>query len=66
MLRLQNRMFNWPARWLLAKGLAPPTYTCCLRTTRMSAIEISDVDDRDTGWMGSSCVGWPRSAQARC
>ncbi|HLY47659.1 MAG TPA: nitroreductase/quinone reductase family protein [Solirubrobacteraceae bacterium] len=36
LLRLQNRVLNWPARALLARGLAPPTYALLETTGRRS------------------------------
>jgi deazaflavin-dependent oxidoreductase (nitroreductase family) len=54
-LQLQNRVFNRPARWLLAYGLAPPTYalleTTGRRTGRARQLPVANGLQGDTFWL---------------
>jgi deazaflavin-dependent oxidoreductase (nitroreductase family) len=55
LLHLQNRLFNRPARILLAYGLAPPTYalleTTGRRTGRTRQVPVANGLQGDTFWL---------------
>jgi deazaflavin-dependent oxidoreductase (nitroreductase family) len=54
-LRIQNRVFNRPARGLLNLGLAPPTYALLETTGRRSGLPrqlpVANGLDPDTFWL---------------
>jgi deazaflavin-dependent oxidoreductase (nitroreductase family) len=64
LLELQNRVFNRPARFLLAHGLAPPTYalleTTGSRTGRARQVPVANGLQDDTFWL---IAGLGESAQ---
>jgi deazaflavin-dependent oxidoreductase (nitroreductase family) len=55
LLRLQNRVLNRPARFLLAHGFAPPTYalleTTGKRTGRARQVPVANGLQGDTFWL---------------
>lgn len=55
LLRLQNRLFNRPARFLLAHGLAPPTYalleTTGRRSGRVRQVPVANGLQGETFWL---------------
>ena len=55
LLHLQNRVFNRPARFLLSRGLAPPTYalleTTGRRTGRARQVPVANGLQGDTFWL---------------
>lgn len=55
LLHLQNRVFNRPARFLLSRGLAPPTYalleTTGRRTGRARQVPVANGLLGDTFWL---------------
>lgn len=55
LLQLQNRLFNRPARFLLAVGLAPPTYALLETTGRRSGrarqVPVANGLQGDTFWL---------------
>jgi deazaflavin-dependent oxidoreductase (nitroreductase family) len=55
LLHLQNRLFNRPARFLLSRGLAPPTYalleTTGRRTGRARQMPVANGLQSDTFWL---------------
>lgn len=55
LLHLQNRLFNRPARFLLTRGFAPPTYalleTTGRRTGRARQVPVANGLQGDTFWL---------------
>lgn len=55
LLRFQNRVFNRPARFVLNRGLAPPTYalleTTGRRTGRARQVPVANGLQGDTFWL---------------
>jgi deazaflavin-dependent oxidoreductase (nitroreductase family) len=55
LLRLQNRVFNRPARWLLDRGWAPPTYALLETTGRSTGqarhVPVANGLEGQTFWL---------------